>query len=265
MRDEILLCETDSRGVATVTLNRPDIHNALNAELIAALTETFARLDADEAVRAVVLTGAGKSFSAGADLNYMKQAAGQSEAENLADARNVAAMFHALNTMRHPTVARVNGAAYAGGTGLIACCDIAIAADHAQFAVTEVRIGISPSTISPYLLAAMGPRAARRYWLTAERFGVDEAVRYGLLHDFATVADLDAKVTAVIDDLLQGGPGAIAACKALAQQVHGPVTAEMRERTAAGIAGIRATDEGREGLSAFLEKRKPSWQTEVAS
>jgi methylglutaconyl-CoA hydratase len=265
MNDDILLCETDGRGVATVTLNRPDIHNALNGELIAALTATFARLDADDAVRAVILTGAGKSFSAGADLNHMKQAAGQSEAENLADARKVAAMFQALNTMRHPTVARVNGAAYAGGTGLIACCDIAVGADHAQFAVTEVRIGIAPSTISPYLLAVMGPRAARRYWLTAERFGVAEALRYGLLHDAAPAAELDAAVAAVVDNLLLGGPGAIAACKALAQQLHGPVTAEMRERTAAGIARIRATDEGREGLSAFLEKRKPSWQAEVLS
>ena len=265
MTDEILLCETDGRGVATVTLNRPDIHNALNAELIAALTETFDRLNADDAVRAVILTGKGKSFSAGADLNYMKQAAGHSEAENLADAHNVAAMFHTLNTMRHPTVARVNGAAYAGGTGLIACCDIAIGADHAKFAVTEVRIGIAPSTISPYLLAVMGPRAARRYWLTAERFGVDEAFRYGLLHDYAPADALDGKVAAVIDDLLLGGPGAVAACKALAQQLHGPVTAELRERTAAGIAHIRATDEGQEGLSAFLEKRKPSWQEEASS
>ncbi len=265
MNDEILLCETDGRGVATVTLNRPEIHNALNGELIAALTATFERLNADDAVRAVILTGNGKSFSAGADLNHMKKAAAYTEAENLADARKVAAMFHALNTMRHPTVARVNGAAYAGGAGLIACCDIAIGADHARFAVTEVRIGIVPSTISPYLLAVMGPRAARRYWLTAERFDVAEAVRYGLLHDSAPAAELDAKVAAVIDDLLQGGPGAIAACKALAQQLHGPVTSEMRERTAAGIARFRATDEGREGLSAFLEKRKPSWQAEVAS
>lgn len=265
MSDEFLLCETDRRGVATVTLNRPDIHNALNAELIAALTVTFARLDADDTVRAVILTGSGRSFSAGADLNYMKQAAGQGEAENLADARHIAAMFHALNTMRHPTVARVNGAAYAGGAGLIACCDIAVGADHAQFAVTEVRIGIIPSTISPYLLAVMGPRAARRYWLTAERFGVAEAMRYGLLHDHAPAAELDAKVAAVVDNLLQGGPGAIAACKALAQQLHGPVTPELRERTAAGIARVRATDEGREGLVAFLEKRKPSWQAETPS
>jgi methylglutaconyl-CoA hydratase len=262
--DDILICEVDGRGVATVTLNRPDIHNALNAELISALTETVERLDGDDTVRSVVLTGAGKSFSAGADLNYMKEAAGFSEAENLVHARHAAEMFHRLNTMRHPTVARVNGSAFAGGVGLIACCDIALAADHAQFAVTEARIGLMPSTISPYLLAAIGPRAARRYCLTAERFDAAEAMRIGLVHGVAPAAGLDALVEEMVGELLQGAPGAIAACKALAQQLHGTVTEAVRERTAQGIARIRATEEGREGLAAFLEKRRPAWQKEPA-
>jgi len=265
MTDDILLCDIDGRGVATVTLNRPDIHNAFSVALIEQLARVFARLDADDTVRVVIVTGAGKSFSAGADLNAMKQAATLAPERNLAQARDAAGMFHALNTLRHPTVARVNGSAFAGGVGLIACCDVALAADHAQFAVTEARIGLMPSTISPYLLAAMGPRAARRYWLTAERFDAHEAARIGLVHAVAAAGQLDGLVDTVVGDLLLGAPGAIAACKSLAQALHGPVTAEIRERTAQGIARIRASDEGREGLAAFLEKRPPSWQNGAES
>jgi methylglutaconyl-CoA hydratase len=260
LADDILLCDVDGRGVATVTLNRPEIHNALSVALIAELSRVFAQLDVDDTVRAVILTGAGKSFSAGADLNAMKEAATLGAEDNLAQAREAAEMFHALNTLRHPTVARVNGSAFAGGVGLIACCDVALAADDALFAVTEARVGLMPSTISPYLLAAMGPRYARRYWLTAERFDATEAVRVGLIHGIAPAGELDGLVAATVGDLLQGAPGAIAACKALAQALYGPVTEELRDRTARGIATIRASEEGREGLAAFLEKRRPNWQ-----
>jgi len=260
MGEARLLCEVDARGVATVTLNRPEVHNAFNEALIADLTATFRRLDGEDGVRAVVLTGAGRSFCAGADLNWMKRMADYDAAENLADARRAAEMLHALDSLRCPTVARVQGSAFAGGMGLIACCDIALAADHAKFAVTEVRIGLSPSTISPYLLAAMGPRAARRYWLTAERFDAAEALRVGLLDGVAPAAALDALVAATIDDLLLGAPGALAACKELARQLAGPVDAAMRDDTAARIARIRAAPEGREGVAAFLEKRPPAWR-----
>ncbi len=260
MSEMHLLTETDARGVATVTINRPDVHNALNDALIADLTATFTRLDQDDAVRVVVLTGSGKSFSAGADLNWMKRMAGYSEAENLADALKVAELFHVLNTLRRPTIARVQGAAFAGATGLISCCDTALAADHAKFAVTEVRIGLSPSTISPYLLAAIGPRAARRYFLTAERFDAAEAMRIGLVHAIAPAAELDSVVASTIDALLECAPGAAAACKQLALSLNGPVDAEIRHATAACIARIRATPEGREGVASFLEKRAPNWQ-----
>src|SRR3546814_4189266 len=183
MTESILLTEIDGRGVARVTLNRPEVHNAFNDALIAELKAAFDRLAADAAVRVVVLAGNGKSFSAGADLNWMKRMAGYSEEENFAEAMRVAEMFHTVNSLPQPTVERVHGSAFAGGLGLVSVCDIAIAALEAKFAGTEVRIGLIPATISPYLMEAIGPRAARRWFLTAERFDAAEAKRNGLVQD----------------------------------------------------------------------------------
>ena len=259
----MLLSETDGRGVARLTLNRPDIHNAFNDETIGALHEALNRLAGDDSVRAVVLTGAGKSFSAGADVNWMRKAADYSHDENLADATRLADMLHALDTLPKPTVARVNGGAYGGGVGLIAACDIAIAAAHAKFGVTEVRLGLIPSVISPYVVRAIGPRAARRFALSGEIFGAAEAARIGLLHEVVPEAELDAAVDATIDDLLKGAPGAQAEAKALVADVAGAAIDEtLRRDTAERIATRRATAEAKDGLSAFLEKRRPGWVRE---
>ncbi len=259
MTEPMLLCEIDARGVATVTLNRPQIHNAFDDRLIAALHRTFGGLRGDARVRAVIVTGAGKSFSAGADLNWMQRMAGYSEPENFADALTMTEMFNALNTLPMPTIAKVQGSAFAGATGLIAAADVAIAADHAQFAITETRIGLIPGAISPYLLAAIGSRAARRYFLTAERFDAAEAMRIGLVHAAVPATELDATVEAVVGHALLNGPAAIKACKALIRDVNGAIDESVRRDTAGRIARIRATPEGREGIASFLEKRKPAW------
>jgi len=259
MTDAILPCAVDHRGVATLTLNRPELHNAFDDALIAALHAAFDGLRRRGDVRVLVLAGAGKSFCAGADLNWMRRMGEADPAVNEAGALAMAAMFEALDTLPCVTVARVHGAAFAGATGLIAACDVAIAAEDTRFAISEVRIGIAPATIAPYVLAAMGPRAARRYWLTGERFDAAEAVRIGLVHAAVPAADLDAAVAAVVAQALQNGPGALKACKALIRATAGPVTEEVRRETAARIAALRATPEGREGLASFLEKRRPAW------
>jgi methylglutaconyl-CoA hydratase len=253
---------TDRRpdGVVRLSLNRPDVHNAFDHRLIAELTEVLARLGVEKAVRAVVLTGVGKSFSAGADLNWMRRTAGYSDEENLADARGLARLMQTLNELPKPTVARVNGAALGGGTGLVACCDIAIASDQASFGTTEVRLGIIPAVIGPYVVAAIGPRQARRLMLTGERIPAVEAARIGLVHEVVPPESLDAAVDAVLDHLLKCGPKAIAAAKRLVRDLTGrPITTEMVDDTARRIARLRATAEGREGIAAFLEKRKPAW------
>ncbi len=256
-----LLLSTDKRGVASVTLNRPQIRNAFDDALISELTGAFRTLGADDNVRAVVLTGAGTAFSAGGDINWMKRMAGYDEAQNVADAMGLAEMLRMLNELPKPVVARVNGAAFAGGIGLVACCDIAVAAEEAMFAVSEVRVGLVPATIAPYLVASIGPRAARRYCLTGESFSAAEAMRLGLVHKIAPLPALDEEVEKILSSLLEGGPLSQARAKRMIAEVAGrPVTQALMAHTSRTIAEARASDEGREGLAAFLEKRKPGFR-----
>jgi methylglutaconyl-CoA hydratase len=248
--------------VARITLNRPDIHNAFDDTLIAELTEALARIDADPAVRAVVLTGAGASFSAGANLNWMRDMAKAGEAENRADSERLALLMRTLNFLSKPTIARVNGAAYGGGVGLIACCDIAIAVDIAKFGLTEVKLGLVPAVISPYVIAAIGARHARRLFVTGETFDAAEAARIGLVHATVPAADVDAAVDRALAALSKGGPIAQREAKLLALKIGG-ATRQDAERAdvdnAALIARLRVSAEGQEGLAAFLDKRPPQW------
>ncbi len=256
------LVATDARGVATVTLNRPQIHNAFDDVLIGDLTRTLQALEADAKVRLVVLTGAGKSFSAGGDLGWMRRMADYSEAENLQDARGLATLMRTLDRLAKPTIALVQGPAFAGGCGLVACCDIAICVDTASFALTETKIGLIPAVISPYVLNAIGERASRRYFLTAERFDAREALRIGLVHEVVPAAELAAAGEKMVATLLACGPNALGEAKALIRRIaHGAIDDRMIEETATRIARIRATPEGKEGVSSFLEKRKPNWIT----
>jgi methylglutaconyl-CoA hydratase len=247
-------------GVATIWMNRPDVHNAFNAQLIADLTTACIALDADDAVRAVVLAGRGKSFSAGADLNWMKAAGEASEAENFADAMKLAGMLRTLAEMKKPTIARVHGAALGGGMGLASACDICIAGDRAVFATSEVKFGIIPSAISPYVIRAIGERQAYRYFQTAERITAARAAALGLAHEAVATEELDAKVREVVEALLQGGPKSQAAAKDLIRAVaNRPVSDAVVEDTARRIASLRVTPEAKEGLAAFLDKRPAAW------
>lgn len=255
-----LRCTTSPSGVATLVLDRPEVHNAFDDALIAELTGVLRRLDADHAVRVVVLGANGRSFSAGADLGWMKRMANYTESENLSDALRLADLLHTLDRMHKPTVARVQGSAFGGGVGLVACCDIVVAAREAQFCLSEVRLGLIPATISPYVVQAIGARAARRYFQTAERFGADEARRLGLVSEVVDADALDATVAKFTDQLLMGGPHALAAAKDLVSTVaHKPIDATLMEVTAHRIAHARASAEGREGVTAFLEKRRAAW------
>jgi methylglutaconyl-CoA hydratase len=250
-----------SAGVARVTLDRPELRNAFDDALIAALTDAFSKLDADEDVRAVVLAGNGPAFCAGADLNWMKRMAGYSYEQNLADARALARMLKTLDRMRKPTVARVHGPAFAGGVGLVAACDIAIGTPEAKFCLSEAKLGLSPATISPYVLRAMGERMARRYFLSAEVFDGIEAHRVGLLSMVSPSERLDGEIEEMLKHLVQGGPEALAKIKDLIRFVSsGPVSESMIDDTAQRIAEIRVSPEGREGIASFLEKRKPAWK-----
>ena len=252
--------DIDTRGIARVTLDRPAVHNAFDDALIAELTAAFRSLDGDDRVRVVVLAGAGKSFSAGGDLNWMKRMAGYGMAENLRDAEGLGALMSSLDRLAKPTVGLVQGAASGGGVGLVACCDIAIAASSAKFCLSEVKLGLIPAVISPYVVRAMGARAARRYFLTAEVFDAETARRLGLVHEVAPADGLEAAAAPIVDALLAAGPHAQAAAKALIARVAGaPIDDALVADTARRIAEIRATDEGREGVGAFLEKRKPRW------
>ena len=247
-------------GVATIWMNRPDVHNAFNAQLIADLTTACIALDADDSVRAVVLAGRGKSFSAGADLNWMKAAGEASEAENFADAMKLAGMLRTLAEMKKPTIARVHGAALGGGMGLASACDICIAGDKAVFATSEVKFGIIPSAISPYVIRAIGERQAYRYFQTAERINAARAAALGLAHEAVAGEELDAKVAEVVEALLQGGPKSQAAAKDLIRAVaNRPVSDAVVEDTARRIASLRVTPEAKEGLAAFLDKRPAAW------
>lgn len=246
--------------VATIWMNRPDRHNAFDETLIAELTAACTALDADADVRVVVLAGRGRSFSAGADLNWMRRAANNGVAENLDDARGLARMLRTLAGMGKPTIARVQGAALGGGMGLAAACDIAVAASGAVFATSEVRFGIIPSAISPYVLRAIGARQATRYFQTAERIDALRAREIGLVHETVEADQLDDKVGEIVAALLAGGPLAQAAAKDLIRVVAGqPVNDTLVEETAHRIAHLRATPEACEGIAAFLEKRPPQW------
>lgn len=257
---DTLLVATDARGVATVTLNRPEIHNAFDDKIIAELTTALQRLDADGGVRVVVLTGAGKSFSAGADLNWMKRMAHYSPEENRRDAAAMAALMRTLDTLGKPTVAQVQGAAIAGGCGLVACCDIALAAERATFAISETRLGLIPAVISPYVVAAMGERNARRYFLTAESFDARAAEQLGLVHGVYKAEQLQIGVDQLCDVLVANGPAAMRAAKDLIRLVaRTRLDDGLVAETARRIADIRAGAEGREGIASFLEKRKPRW------
>jgi methylglutaconyl-CoA hydratase len=245
--------------VARVVLNRPEVRNAFDDILIQELTDVFSGLSSEAAARAVVLTGEGPVFCAGADVNWMKRAAEYSREENEADALRMVRMLRTIDTCAKPVVAEIRGAAIGGGVGLTAVCDVAIAAEDAVFSLAEARLGILPAAISPFVLRAIGPRVARDYFLSGDRFGAEEARRIGLVHQVVPVGDLRAAVEKKVESLLKSGPEAVAAAKRLIETVSSMEIDEAGEITARVIAERRGSAEGREGLSAFLEKRKPKW------
>lgn len=253
-----------SGGVCRLWLNRPERHNALDERLIHDLHRALDRAVDDAAVRVIVIGSDGPSFCAGADLDWMKRAAALDAQANVADARRLAALLHALATARKPVIARVQGAAYGGGVGLVAACDVAIGVHGAQFALTEVRLGLAAATISPYVLGAIGARQARRFTLTGERFTAAQAHVIGLLHEVVAAEALDATVQGFADMLKAGGPQAQAQVKDLIGEIDGmPLSRELVDETARRLAEIRASREGREGVAAFLEKRRPNWLDEA--
>jgi len=257
---DYLQSQIDDQGVATLTLNRPEVHNAFDDTLITALIEQLGCLESDPRVRLLVLAASGKSFSAGADLGWMRRMADYSRRENLHDSLNLAELMKALHGFRRPTIALVQGAAYGGGVGLVACCDIVVASQRATFCLSEVKLGLIPAVISPYVVSAMGARMARRYFLSAERFGAEEARRLHLVHEVVAPEELQARGEECCRVLLQNGPGAMAAAKDLVSAVErGPIDDSMLRNTAERIADTRASAEGLEGLTAFLEKRPPFW------
>jgi methylglutaconyl-CoA hydratase len=249
-----------AHAVATVTLNRPEVRNAFNDEVIAELTALFMELGKRPEIRCIVLAGNGPAFCAGADLNWMKRMAGYDRAQNLADAAELARMLRVIYECPKPTIARVQGDVYAGGTGLVAACDIAVSVDTANYCLSETRLGLIPATISPYVIRAMGARAAHRWFLTAEKFDAAEAHRIGFVHEVAKAEALDARVAEIAQALVNAGPAAVKACKALVQDVaEKDISASLIQRTVEGIADIRVSEEGREGIQSFLGKRKPTW------
>ncbi len=260
MSDVPVLVEVDREGIGWLTLNRPRVHNAFNDDLIARLGDALNRVAADPLVRAVALRAEGRSFSAGADLNWMRAMADYSENENLTDARAAAEVFRTLDALPKPTVAVVHGSAFGGGVGLVAACDIAIAAEEAMFTLSEVRLGLIPSIVGPYVIGAIGARQARRYFQTAERFSAAEAQRIGLVHQVVPADGLADAVSTVLKSLVGNGPNAMAAAKSLVRDIAGHrVDDDLVEDTSRRIAGLRASEEGREGLNAFLDKRPPAW------
>lgn len=248
--------------VATVTLNRPEIRNAFNDEMIAELTHAFTKLGNDEQVRVIVLAAAGKAFCAGADLNWMRAMADYSYEENLADADKLAQMLKTIYECPKPTIAAVQGDVYAGGMGLVAVCDVAIAVKIANFCLSEVRLGLAPATISPYVIKALGARASQRYFLSAEVFDAKKARQLGFVHERVSEESLDDAVAAFCDKVVKNSPDAVKTCKRLLHEVTGaPITDELIAATVKGIADIRSSEQGKEGVQAFLQKRKPDWLT----
>jgi methylglutaconyl-CoA hydratase len=246
--------------VATVTLNRPDLRNAFNEHAIAELALAFDELGRNEEVRAIVLAANGPAFCAGADLNWMKKMAGYSHSENQQDAARLADMLRTIYLCPKPTLARVQGDCYAGGMGLVAACDIVVASEAVNFCLSEVKLGLIPATISPYVIKAMGEQASRRYFLSAERFDAHEARRIGLVHEVVALDTLDSTVAAIVKSLVSNSPNAVREAKKLVRDVVGqPVDDALLADTARRIAEIRSSLEGREGVASFLEKRKPTW------
>jgi len=246
--------------VARVWLNRPEVRNAFDETLIAAMTSAFEAFSSDGGLRAIVLGGRGKAFCAGADLAWMKRMAGYTWEQNRTDAEALAEMLWTVYQCPVPVLGRIHGDCYAGGVGLAAVCDVLVAADAATFCLSEARLGLLPGTISPYVIRALGEQAARRWFVTAERFGAAEAHRVGFVHEVCAADALDARIEALVATLVANGPMAVRACKRLVQDVAGePITAELRAETARRIADIRASDEGREGVQSFLGKRQPAW------
>ena len=247
-------------GVATVVLSRPDVRNAYNDEVIAELSQAFIQLGDDPQVRAIVLMAEGPAFCAGADLNWMRRMADYSREENEQDAEKLAFMLRTIYECPKPTIARVQGDVYAGGMGLVACCDMAVSVDTANYCLSEVKLGLIPATIGPYVIRAMGPRASHRYFLTAERFSAAEARRIGFVHEVVPADQLDATVSTWVQALLAASPNAIKECKKLVQYVADrDITRLLIDHTVKAIADIRASDEGKEGVQSFLNKRKPAW------
>jgi methylglutaconyl-CoA hydratase len=254
------LTQTTQGAVRTITLSRPDVRNAFNDEVIAELKAAFEDAGKANDVRCVVLAAEGPAFCAGADLNWMRRMADYTRDENLADAGCLADMLHTIYTCPKPTIARVQGDVFAGGVGLVAACDMAISVDTATYCLSEVKLGLIPATISPYVIRAMGARASHRYFLTAERFNAAEAHRIGLVHEVVTADALDAKLQELTQALVSASPNAVKACKQLVQDVaEKDIDSTLRARTVAGIADIRASAEGKEGVQSFLQKRKPNW------
>lgn len=260
MQEPLFMEEVADNGVARITLTRAKVHNAFNDTLIGELTDSLTGLASDRRVRFVILAAQGRSFSAGADLNWMKRMADYSQEENLADAHALARLMRTLNDLPKPTLALVQGPAFGGGVGLVACCDIALVAETASFCLSEVKLGLIPAVISPYVVAKVGVSAARRYFLTAERFSAQEALRLGLVHEVVPDEQLEGRGERLVKALLEGGPEAQSAAKALIAAVaQRPPDDAVVEETARRIAEVRAGDEARDGIGAFLAKSKPGW------
>ncbi|MDH3646706.1 MAG: enoyl-CoA hydratase-related protein [Gammaproteobacteria bacterium] len=260
---ESILQELNGDGVLTLTLNRPEVRNAFDDTLIALLTGLLLKADRDPAVRVIILTGSGDAFCSGGDVGWMKKTAGLDAGQNYEDALRLAELMSVLNSLGKPTVARINGSAFGGGVGLVACCDIGIAANDASFALSEVRLGLVPAVISPYVIAALGVRQSRRYMLTGERFNAAHALSLGLIHETVEAEGLDHNVGHIVSLLLKGGPMALRESKeliALVSHTDRSSNQTISRRTAEIIAQIRVSPEGQEGLGAFLEKRSPSWE-----
>ncbi|GHG67375.1 gamma-carboxygeranoyl-CoA hydratase [Alishewanella longhuensis] len=250
----------DPRGVASLVLNRPEVHNAFDDLMIAELIAQLDSLAADNRVKVLVLKSNGKNFSAGADLNWMRSMAKKDYQQNLDDAAGLASLMHKLDTFPKPTLVLVQGAAFGGAVGLVACCDIALAEENASFCLSEVKIGLIPAVISPYVMRALGERQSRRYFLTAERFNATTAATLGLVHQVVSNDTLENQAEPLVQALLQNSPAAVSAAKNLLQQIYNKnINNEVIAHTTQAIAEIRVSAEGQEGLSAFLEKRKPNW------
>ena len=266
LNNELVLFDVDNRGVATVTLNNPDKHNAFDDSIIALLTKVFNQIAEREDIHMVVLASNGKSFSAGADLGWMKRMASYSYEDNLKDANALADMLKALNFLPQPTIGKIQGAAFGGAVGLASCCDIVIAATKASFCLSEVKLGLIPATISPYVVNAMGLKACRRYFQTAERFFADKAMQLGLVDEVVEPQELAASVENMISTILANGPMAVRHAKQLAFDVaYQEINSDLMRDTSERIASIRVSEEGQEGLTAFFEKRSPSWQQAEAT